>query len=217
MRHDRRPRTRSSTPSTELGGSWPAGLDHAPNATHCASRDRRLKRARRLHRGDKIGGMSTLLVDTSGPRRSLLAGHHLTDGGLEWASRLVQAAAEAAGLPSTVASTPPARTAWPVELSVSGQPLLLVDIDIDGVDDSWLDRLELRAARLWRDMTREAELFEPRPWLGALCVSHDLEPQPDAVERLARLVAARVLDSACAVVVDQAGERVGSPRHELSL
>ncbi len=161
--------------------------------------------------------MSMLQVDTSGPRRSLLAGQHLTDGGAEWTSLLVQAAAKAAGLRSTVASTPPARTAWPVELSVSGQPLLFVDIDIDGVDDDWLDRVELRAGRLWRDVTREAELFKPRPWLGALCVSHDLEPQPDAVERLARLVAARVLDSACAVVVDEAGERVWSPRKELSL
>jgi len=134
--------------------------------------------------------MSTLLVDTSGPRRSLLAGHHLTDGGLEWASRLVQAAAEAAGLQSTLASTPAARTAWPVELSVSGQPLLLVDIDIDGVGDDWLDQLELRAARLWRDVTREAALFEPRPWLGAIGVSHVREPDPDGVARLLQLVAA---------------------------
>lgn len=161
--------------------------------------------------------MTTLRVDTSEFRSSILAGDHRADG-VEWTSRLVRAATTAVGLDSTVAmSRPTTRDVWPVELSVAGQPAILIDVDLDTVGDDWLDLLELRAISLWRAADPGKAGLGPRPWVGALCICDELDPKQAAVERLARLVASRHLDSAGVVVIDRADERLWSPRPGMSL
>jgi len=102
--------------------------------------------------------------------------------------------------------TPPVE--WPVEVRVAGRPALLVDAATDALDQDSLDRLELRAARVWRRVTRNAPLFEPRPWLGAIRVVDGRAPNALGVEQLVQLVASRTLDAACVVVVDRSTRTV---------
>lgn len=91
---------------------------------------------------------------------------------------------------------------------------MLVDTDTGALGHGSLDRLELRAAQTWRSVTRNA--FGPRPWLGAMRIGHG--SAPDAlVERLEQLVATRMLDAACVVTINQAGDDVWSPRPAMSL
>lgn len=162
--------------------------------------------------------MATVLIDPAGPRKALLAGQHLADGGAVWAAGFLQTAALACGLQFEIKTVSPTEAgAWPVELRISDRPFLLVDIDVNGTGHAWLDRLELRAAQVWRDVTREAAVFEPRPWLAAVRISDAPEPDQDGVDRLAQLVAARVLDVACILLIDEASGRVWSPNPATSL
>ena len=170
------------------------------------------------HRHGKIATMGLLTIDSSGPRTGLLNGQHVRDGGLDWTAELVRAATVTAGLRARVrASAQSATDGWSIEVQVYGRPLVLVDVDADGTDSASLDRLELRASGLWRDLTRDAALFEPRPWIGAIRISHAGEPEADRVERLDQLIAGRLLDVACVVMVDEADERVWSPSPATSL
>jgi hypothetical protein len=56
-----------------------------------------------------------------------------------------------------------------------------------------------------------------RPWLGAIRVISDGLPDALVVERLEQLVASRVLDAACVMMVDQLANEVWSPRPSLSI
>jgi hypothetical protein len=95
------------------------------------------------------------------------------------------------------------------------RPFLLIDIEVDGGADVSLDRLEIRAARRWRSVTRNAVLFELRPWVGAIRIAPDDGQAADLAERLRRLVAARILDAACVVTVDDG--LVRSPGPDVSI
>ena len=156
------------------------------------------------------------LDDSSGARSGLLSGRHRDAGGVSWASELVRAAASTVPLRCELRSTlPSSPDHWSVELLVHDRPLILVDIEVDGAADVSLDRLEIRAARRWRSVTRDAMLFEPRPWMGAIRVAPDEHQAADVAERLRQLVAARILDAACVVTVDDG--LVRSPRSGVSL
>lgn len=162
--------------------------------------------------------MDSLTIDSSGPRTALLHGEHLRDGGVAWTAGLVLAATVTADLRARVTTN--ARSVpdvWSVEAHLSGRPLVLVDVDADGSDSTSLDRLELRASRLWRDLTRNATPFEPRPWIGAIRISQAGEMDADGVERLDQLVAARLLDAACIVTVDAGADSVRSSSPATSL
>ena len=162
--------------------------------------------------------MRSLSIDSSGPRNGLLTGRHVDDGGAVWASELDWAATLAVGLRSDVRrNARSALDAWPVEVHVSGRPLILADVDIDGVGHPSLDRPELSAGQAWRGVTRDAARFEPRPWLAVIRIAHVDEPDATGVERLTQLVAARILDAACVVVPDEAGDRVWSPDPAMSI
>lgn len=124
----------------------------------------------------------------------------------------------AVGLDAEVrASALPSRTEWSVEVHLSGQAVVLVDIDTNGRDQPSLDRLELRAARTWRRVTHDAAPFEPRPWLGAIRTRRDRVPGALGVERLEQLVSVRMLDAACVVAVDENDEDVWSPSPAMSI
>lgn len=162
--------------------------------------------------------MGSLAIDSSGPRTALLHGEHLRDGGVAWTAELVLAATVSVDLRARVTTNAQsAPDVWSVEAHIAGNPLVFVDVDSDGTDDRSLDLLELRAARLWREVTREAAPFEPRPWIGAVRIGQANEPDADGVARLNQLVAARLLDAACIVMVDEAGDRVWSPNPTASL
>ncbi len=160
--------------------------------------------------------MSDLVLDSSGARSGLLAGRHRDAGGVSWASELIRAAASTVQLQCELRSTSPSSPDdWSVELLVRDRPLVLVDIEVDGPADDSFDRLETRAARRWRSVTRDGTLFEPRPWIGAIRIAPDEHRAADVAERLRQLVAARILDAACVVTVDVG--LVRSPRSDVSL
>lgn len=162
--------------------------------------------------------MGLLTIDSSGLRAGLLHGQHVRDGGIEWSAELVRAATVTAGLRARVRTNKrSARDAWSIVVHGSGRPLVLVDVETEGADFRSLDRLELRASRLWRDLTRSATLFEPRPWIGAVRISQVEELDADGVERLDQLVAARLLDAACIVTVDAGADSVRSSSPATSL
>lgn len=165
--------------------------------------------------------MSGLIIDASGPRRALLFGQYLGGASLaSWASDLVRTALSTVDLEAEVlTSTSSAGADWAVEARVSAHAAVLIDIDINdsaapGHDS--IDRLELRAARTWRGVTRNAAPFELRPWLGAIRISRTNAPAV-GVERLTELVASRVLDAACVVAVDAAGDGLWSPSPAMSI
>jgi len=134
----------------------------------------------------------------------------------QWTRDLVEAAALATGLqPEVRVGTPPIE--WSVEARTAGRPVLLVDAGNDGLDQASLDRLELRAAHVWRDLTRSATLFEPRPWIGAIRVTEEDATNAFGVERIRRLVASRTLDAACVVVLDRPARTVRSPNPVTSI
>ena len=160
--------------------------------------------------------MSDLVPDSPGARSELLAGRHRDAGGVNWASELIRAAASTVPLQCEFRSTSPSSPDdWSVELLVRDRPVVLVDIEVDGAADVSLDRLEIRAARRRRSVTRDAMLFEPRPWTGAIRIAPDDDQAADVAERLRQLVAARILDAACVVTVDDG--LVRSPRSDVSL
>lgn len=156
------------------------------------------------------------LVDSSGARSGLLSGRHRDAGGVSWASELIRGAASTVPLRCDVRSASPSWSDdWSVELLVHDRPLVLIDVWVDGAADGSFDRLEIRAARRWRSVTRDAPLFEPRPWIGAIRIASDEHQAADVAERLRQLVVARILDAACVVTVD--GGLVRSPRWDVSL
>lgn len=160
--------------------------------------------------------MSAYAIDSSDPHGALLAGNHRDDGGRAWASTLVRAAASAVTLKYELRSMSPSlRDEWPIEFRVSERRLVLIDIEVDGAVHETLDRLEVRAATLWRSVTRDAGLFEPRPWIGAIRIVSGRDQAADVAERLRQLVMVRTLDAACVVATD-AGV-VWSPRSDLSI
>lgn len=133
-----------------------------------------------------------------------------------WASALVRAAAYAVTLECELQSVSPSSPdEWPVELRVSERQLVLVDIEVDGVAHESLDRLEMRATRLWRSVTRDAGRFEPRPWIGSIRITSDRDVATNVAERLRQLVMTRTLDAACVLATD-AGV-VWSPRSDTSI
>ncbi|MEX2627445.1 MAG: hypothetical protein WD225_11220 [Ilumatobacteraceae bacterium] len=73
------------------------------------------------------------------------------------------------------------------------------------------------AARTWRDVTRHAASGELRPWLGAIRVANGRIPDAPGVQRLKQLVASRVLDTACVVIVDKDVDEVWSPNAAMSI
>lgn len=161
--------------------------------------------------------MSISIPDVAVQRNALLAGQPLDARWLvRWARDLVEAAALATGLqPEVRVGTPPIE--WSVEARTAGRPVLLVDAANDGLDQASLDRLELRAAHVWRDLTRSATLFEPRPWIGAIRVMEEDATNAFGVERIRRLVASRALDAACVVVLDRQARSVRSPNPVTSI
>jgi hypothetical protein len=155
--------------------------------------------------------MSISIPDVAVHLNALLAGQLLdAQWLLRWARDLVEASALAGGLQADVrVGTLPAE--WSVEARTAGRPVLLVDVDTDGLDEASLDRLELRAAHVWRDLTRDAASFDPRPWIGAIRVTEEHAIEAVGVERIRRLVASRTLDAACVVVLDRQARAVRSP------
>lgn len=125
--------------------------------------------------------MSGLNLDTSGPRQPLLSGPPVGNGGLvSWTSNLVRAALSTVGLHAEVLTNRSSgSTEWSVEVRAAGACSVLIDVgDKDDValgHDS-IDRLELLAARTWRDVTRTATSGEVRPWLGAVRVADGSVP-----------------------------------------
>lgn len=158
-------------------------------------------------------------MDVAGLRRALLAGQHLDADGLAgWASELVGTALLTVGLRADVRSVAlPAHAEWSVEVRVSGRVAVLLDIATDALGQSSLDRLELRAARTWRSVTRNAASFEPRPWLGAVRIGKHRIHDVRGVQRLEQLVASRMLDAACVVEVDEPADDVWSPSPATSI
>jgi hypothetical protein len=168
------------------------------------------------HRDVKIDSMSAFVIDSSDACGGLRAGQHRIADGRVWASTLVRAAASAVTLECELQSEPPSSPdEWPVELRVSERQLILVAIEVDGAAHESLDRLEVRAARLWRRVTRDAGLFEPRPWIGAIRIASDRDQAADVAERLRQLVMARTLDAACVVATHDGV--VWSPRSDMSI
>jgi hypothetical protein len=148
---------------------------------------------------------------------ALLAGQPLDALRLvRWARDLVEVAASTVGFEADVrVGTPPAD--WSVEVRISGRPLVLVDVATEALDPDSLDRLELRAGHVWRDLTRSATLFEPRPWIGAIRVTEEQALEAVGVERTRRLVASRVLDAACVIALDRPARTVRSPNAATSI
>jgi hypothetical protein len=161
--------------------------------------------------------MSISIPDVAVQRDALLAGQPLNARWLvRWARDLVEAVALAGGLqPEVRVGTPPLE--WSVEALTAGRPVLLLDVGADGLDQESLDRLELRAAHVWRDLTRTAAAFDPRPWIGAIRVTEEDAIEAVGVERIQRLVASRTLDAACVVVLDRPACTVRSPNPVTSI
>lgn len=182
-----------------------------------SARIARCPRAALLHRGAKIDRMSGLTVDASHERSTLLAGQHHGPGGLGgWASRLVSSTLSDVGLRAEAfVRTSPEHAEQLVEARLFEQAVVLIDVDDDANGQASIDRLELLAARTWRDVTRG--VGDVRPWLGAIRVINDSSTEALIVERLEHLVAFRLLDAACVVMVDQAAEDVWSSRPALSI
>lgn len=171
------------------------------------------------HRGVRIDGMTGLTIDASHERRALLAGQHLGAGRVaRWTSDLANSAILSVGLQAEArVSTSPTEAEWSVVVRRSEQTVVLIGADDDAHDHGSLDRLELLATRTWRDVTRHASSGDMRPWLGAIRVSSDGVPDALVVERLEQLVASRILDAACVVIVDQLAGDVWSPTPALSV
>ncbi len=160
-------------------------------------------------RGSHDRVMKNSIPDVAVQRNALLDQRHDVSGLARWARDLVEAAALTAGFQAEVrVGKPPAE--WSVEVRTAGRPVLLVDVGTDALDQVSLDRLELRAAHVWRDLTRSAALFEPRPWLGAIRVAEDGATDAAGVERVLHLVATRTLDAACVVALDRPARTVRS-------
>lgn len=161
--------------------------------------------------------MSRLTVDASHERSGLLARQHL--GGLaDWTYDLARSALSSFVPEADVlVSTSPEHGESLVELRLWGQPVVLIDVDDDVNGHASIDRLELLAARTWRGVTRNAVPGEIRPWLGAIRVTSDSIPDALIVERLEQLVAARMLDTVCVVIVDQVADDVWSPSPALTI
>lgn len=160
--------------------------------------------------------MSGLTVDVSHERSTLLGQHHGPGGLPGWASDLVRSALSSVGLRAEVlVKTSPEHAEQLVEARLSEQTVVLIDVDGDANGQASIDRLELLAARTWRDVTRG--VGDVRPWLGAIRVIDDSSPEALVVDRLEQLVASRLLDAACVVMVDQAADDVWSPRPALSI
>jgi hypothetical protein len=161
--------------------------------------------------------MSISIPDVAVQRDALLAGQPLDARWLvRWARDLVEAAALAGGLqPEVRVGTPPIE--WSVEARTAGRPVLLVDVGTNGLDQASLDRLELRAAHVWRDLTRSAASFESRPWIGAIRVAEEDAVDEVGIERIRRLIASRTLDAACVVVIDRPARTVRSPNPVTSI
>ena len=100
--------------------------------------------------------MSGLTVDASHERSALLAGQRHGPGGLaDWACDLARLALSSLGLQAEIlVSTSPENTESLVEVRMSGQSVLLIDVDENANDQASIDRLELLAARTWRGVTR---------------------------------------------------------------
>jgi hypothetical protein len=157
--------------------------------------------------------MSISIPDVAVQRSELLAGQPLD---ARWARNLVEAAALAGGLqPEVRVGTPPSE--WSVEARIAGRPVLLIDVGTAGLDQASLDRLELRAADVWRDLTPNALSFEPRPWIGAIRVAEEDAADEVGIERVRRLIASRTLDAACVVVIDRPARTVRSPNPVTSI
>jgi len=76
---------------------------------------------------------------------------------------LAQTALSSVGLMADVwASTSPAHDQWSIEVRISAHAVVRIDIDDDAHDQYSIDRLELRAARTWRDVGRKTTSFESR-------------------------------------------------------
>lgn len=150
-------------------------------------------------------------------QREALLDHGLDAAGrAQWARDLVLATTLTAGLQAEMqVGTLPVE--WSVEARTAGRPVLLVDVGADALDHASLDHLELKAAHVWRDLTRSAALFEPRPWIGALRVTEADAADAGGVERVRRLVASRTIDAACVAVVDRRARSVWSPTSTLSI
>ena len=166
--------------------------------------------------------MDRLILDASGPRQALLSGRHLGEGGLvSWTSDLVRAVLSTVGLHAEVlTSSSSASTEWTVEVHDSQRAAVLIDVgdeDDAALGHDSIDRLELLATRTWRDVTRTAVAGELRPWLGAIRVADGSVPDAPGVQRLEQLVASRVLDTACVVMIDEAADTVRSPSPAMSI
>ncbi len=161
--------------------------------------------------------MSGLTVDASHERSALLAGQHHGPGGLAgWASDLVRSTLSSVGLRAeALVRTSPEHAEQLVEARLFEQAVVRIDVDDDATGQASIDRLELLAARTWRDVTRGAGKI--RLWRGAIRVINDSSPQGLIVDGLEQLVASRVLDAACVVMVDQVADDVWSPRPALSI
>lgn len=149
--------------------------------------------------------------------REALLDHGLDAAGLaQWTRDLVVATTMTAGLQAEVqVGTPPVE--WSVEARTAGRPVVLVDVGTDALGEASVDQLELRASHVWRDVTRSAAVFEPRPWIGAVRVTEEAAIDAVSVQRIRHLVASRTLDAACVVVVDRRARAVRSPTSTLSI
>ena len=160
--------------------------------------------------------MSISIPDVARQRDGLLDQSLDGRGLVRWARDLVEAAAATVGFQADVrVGTSPGE--WLVEARTAGRPVLLVDVGTDGLDQASLDRLELRAAHVWRDLTRNAASFEPRPWIGVIRVTERDAIEAVGVERIRRLVASRTLDAACVVALDRPARTVRSPNPVTSI
>lgn len=160
--------------------------------------------------------MTNAMPDLAVLREALLD-HGLDAAGLaQWTRDLVVATTMTAGLQAEVqVGTPPVE--WSVEARTAGRPVVLVDVGTDALGEASVDQLELRASHVWRDVTRSAAVFEPRPWIGAVRVTEEAAIDAVSVQRIRHLVASRTLDAACVVVVDRRARAVRSPTSTLSI
>ena len=160
--------------------------------------------------------MTNSLPDLAVQREALLD-HDLDAAGLaRWTRDLVVDATLTAGLQAEVQlGTPP--VVWSVHAGTAGRSVVLVDVDLDALSEASVDQLELRASHVWRDVTRSALVFEPRPWIGAVRVTDEAAIDAASVDRIRHLVASRTLDAACVVVADRRARTVRSPTSALSI
>jgi hypothetical protein len=149
-------------------------------------------------------------------RNALLEQRLDGDGLAQWAQDLVSAAALATEFQADV-RVGTTSVDWSVDARAAGRPVLLVDVGANALGQASLDQLELRATHVWRDLTRSAAVFEPRPWIGAIRVVEADSPDTVGVERIRRLVTARTLDAACVVVLDRRARAVRSPSAAVSM